>query len=333
MSGNFPKISVITPSKNCATFLRRAIESVKSQDYPNIEHIVVDGASTDASVEILRSYPHIRWISEADSGEAEALNRALKLCSGELVNWLNADDYYVGPNVFSQIVREFQLHPSFDVIYGRGIAVNETGQVTWYRMPVNPLNLYAIMNWTVDLNIIQPAMFIKKSVFDAIGSFRQDLKYAIDNDLWLRIAAKGFRFHFLNKPLACATLVRTGAKSSGSVEEQHAAWHAVTNEFEKELSPEMRINYWRDYYRFRLRNPAGYTSPLTVQNSEYALMGLAIASLEQGDIQAAIASVKQLSQALPQAADTYLLMSEIMLKTGHNEQSKQAAEVALELLK
>ena len=88
-----PVISVITPSLNCAAYIRECIESVLAQDYRNFEHVIIDAASTDETVDILKAYPHLKWISEPDRGEADALNKALRMARGDIIGWLNTDDY------------------------------------------------------------------------------------------------------------------------------------------------------------------------------------------------------------------------------------------------
>ena len=87
-----PKISVVTPTLNCGQFIRDCIESVLAQNYENFEHIIVDGGSADGTVDVLREYPHLTWVSEPDDGEVFALNKALKIASGDIIGWLNADD-------------------------------------------------------------------------------------------------------------------------------------------------------------------------------------------------------------------------------------------------
>jgi glycosyltransferase involved in cell wall biosynthesis len=89
-----PKISVVTPTLNCGQFIRDCIESVLAQNYENFEHIIVDGGSADGTVDVLREYPHLTWVSDPDDGEVFALNKALKMASGDIIGWLNADDWY-----------------------------------------------------------------------------------------------------------------------------------------------------------------------------------------------------------------------------------------------
>ena len=99
MAPELPKISIVTPSYNSAKFIEDCIQSVLKQNYPNFEHIVIDGGSTDGTVEILKQYPHLKWISEPDEGQSDALNKGFKMAEGDILGWLNADDVYL-KNVF-----------------------------------------------------------------------------------------------------------------------------------------------------------------------------------------------------------------------------------------
>jgi len=89
-----PSISIVTPSLNQGRYIEQTIQSVLLQNYPNFEHIVIDGGSTDGTVEILKKYPHLKWISEKDSGQSEALNKGLKMATGDIIAWINSDDWY-----------------------------------------------------------------------------------------------------------------------------------------------------------------------------------------------------------------------------------------------
>src|SRR5208337_1473500 len=111
-----PSLSVITPCYNAAGFIEDALLSVHRQAEVAVEHIVTDGASTDGTVEVLKRHPGVRWISERDSGQSDAINKGFLLAAGELVGWLNADDYYL-PGGLQAIARAAQEHPEADIIY------------------------------------------------------------------------------------------------------------------------------------------------------------------------------------------------------------------------
>ena len=117
---DFPLVSIVTPSFNQARFLEATLRSVLEQDYPNIEYLVVDGASTDGSVEIIRRYADrlTWWVSEKDNGQSEAINKGMRRARGEFIGWLNSDDIYL-PGAVSAAVSAFLSHPQAGLIYGR----------------------------------------------------------------------------------------------------------------------------------------------------------------------------------------------------------------------
>lgn len=316
-----PKISIISPSFNCAKYVRRCIDSVLAQNYPNIEHIIVDGASKDGTVEILKEYPHLRWVSEPDSGEAEALNKALRMASGEIITWLNVDDCYFRNDVFDLVARAYALNPDCDVFYGKGLAIDEQENVIMYRTPLTPVTLGGLMRWFLNLNLFQPAMFYTGRLMREVGEFRQDLFFSIDYDYWLRISAKGFKWHLIDTVFAKATLAREGAKSGSPVEEQHRNWQLISASFEHHLSRAERVNFWRDFYLYRIKNPLGYTAPVELPNDEIPLIGMTLAFLELHDVANATQCATILAERAPESADSYWIMSEVLHRVGHNAQS------------
>lgn len=328
---SLPKISIISPSFNCVSLVRHCIESVLAQRYESIEHIVVDGASTDGTVDVLRSYPHLKWISEPDKGEAEALNKALKMVTGDIVTWLNVDDQYVGTDVYHTVERCFREHPDCGMVYGKGISVDSAPKVLWYRRPFIELTLPNVMRWFHNPNLFQPAMFYRRGLVETAGAFRENLHYGIDYEYWLRTAALGFRAHFVDTIFAQATLVREGAKSQGSWEDQHLCWMEIAREYEHHLTPEQRLSYWRDYWFFRIRPPCDYKHELRAPEDATELHAFVIAALELGHLPLAIQGIEKLGQVAPQLPETYVLLSEILHHAGNPEQSAQALRQALEL--
>ena len=128
---SLPLVSIVTPSYNQAAYLRETMQSVLDQDYPNIEYLVVDGGSTDGSVEIIKEFESrlTWWCSEKDRGQAEAINKGLQRAKGEYIAWLNSDDLYL-PGVISTVVALFTKHPDAAMVHGDVFAIDETGRVT-----------------------------------------------------------------------------------------------------------------------------------------------------------------------------------------------------------
>ena len=176
-----PLVSIVTPSYNMGRFIRETIESVLCQDYERIEYLVVDGGSTDDTLDILRSYgERFRWISEPDRGQADAINKGFRMTAGEIFTFLNADDTYE-PGAVCAAVRQFAANPGAAAIYGEANYVAEDGRVL-SRYPVEDpelLDRYCC--------ICQPASFVRRDSFPGVDA---GLHYALDYDLWLRMASQ-----------------------------------------------------------------------------------------------------------------------------------------------
>ena len=196
---SLPKFSIVTTSLNQAGFIDANIGSVVAQQYPDVEHIVVDGGSTDGTLEILKRYPHLRWISEPDRGQSQAFNKGLAMATGEVVGWLNSDDTYE-PGVFGLVAEQFR-DPDIHVVYGDGHEIDGSGAVTkGYRSrDVSFEGLVKYWRWRYEF--VQPAFFFRRSVFADVGMLDEDLHYAMDYDLFVRLAKK-YQFLYIPKPLA-----------------------------------------------------------------------------------------------------------------------------------
>ena len=290
-------------------------------------NILLSTGLTDDTVAILKEYPHLKWVSEPDEGEAEALNKALKMATGDIINWLNVDDVYFDNDVLFTVAEEWEKNPDAGVIYGKGLVVNEEGEVVMYRSPLIPVTLSSLMRWHTNLNLTQPAMFYSAVLVKDVGFFREDLFFSIDYEYWMRISAKGYRYHFVDRVFANATLVREGAKSGNSVEDQHSNWQLIAASFQDYLSRPERINFWRDFYLYRIRNPLGYSAQIAFPEREEALLGMTLALLEMNDVHNAAASLNQLTGRFPPSPDVYWIIAEIQHRVGQGGDSCRSAEM------
>jgi glycosyltransferase involved in cell wall biosynthesis len=192
MTSNSCLVSIITPSFNQAKYLEDTIQSVLGQDYANLEYILVDGGSTDASVDIIRKYDDrlAWWVSERDNGQAEAINKGLSRATGEIVAWLNSDDTYL-PGAISTVVRVFEENPDVALVYGNMLAVNENGE-TINILCYDQLNLEDLLCFQI---IGQPAVFFRRDALEKAGFLDPTYHFLLDHHFWLRIAMQGRILH------------------------------------------------------------------------------------------------------------------------------------------
>ncbi len=181
-------VSIITPSFNQAAYLEQTIQSVLNQDYPHIEYIVADGGSTDGSVEVIKKYADklAYWVSEKDRGQSDAINKGFAHATGDIVAWLNSDDYYLAGTV-SAAVKVFEEHPEVVLVYGNMLAVDEHGK-TFNTLTYKQLTLEDLLCFQI---IGQPAVFMRRSALQTAGGLDFNFHFMLDHHLWIRIARQG----------------------------------------------------------------------------------------------------------------------------------------------
>jgi glycosyltransferase involved in cell wall biosynthesis len=206
----YPRISIITPSFNQARFLEQTISSVICQNYPNLEYIVIDGGSTDGSVDVIKKFQDriAYWVSEKDRGQAHAINKGLQRATGDIIAYLNSDDYYLEGSL-ARVAERFSSHSEVDLVYGRCRVVDENGNKIGERFGSisryeEILDVWDV--WWATRNFVQPEVFWTKRIGEKIGPFREDLFWVMDYDYWLRMLRAGCRVSAVDVELAAFRL-------------------------------------------------------------------------------------------------------------------------------
>jgi glycosyltransferase involved in cell wall biosynthesis len=182
---NFPRITIITPSFNQGQYLEQTIHSVLNQGYPNLEYIIIDGGSQDNSLDIIKKYESslAYWVSEHDQGQSHAINKGLQRASGDIINWLNSDDYYE-PGALFAIVKAFE-DPKVNVVCGKGRLFRNQNDTAYYSQGTDVYegNLAKTIGWA---RIAQPETFFRKAAIDRMGPLDTRLHYLMDRDWWVK---------------------------------------------------------------------------------------------------------------------------------------------------
>lgn len=228
---SWPVISIVTPNFNMGQFLKETIDSVLSQDYPHVDYVVMDAASTDNSVDILRQYgTRLNWCSEKDRGQADAVNRGFHATNGEIFAFLNSDDTYL-PGALGAVAKHFRNNPVVGMIYGEAYHVQLSGEVI-ARYPTEPFDLDRFQRQCF---ICQPAAFMKRDAFRNAGMMNVNMHFALDYELWMRIAKQypvlkvddylaTSRMHMDNKTLSKRRLVYQEIIGSVKAQFQYASY-------------------------------------------------------------------------------------------------------------
>jgi glycosyltransferase involved in cell wall biosynthesis len=196
-----PAVSIITPCLNAARFVETAIESVLSQDYARIEYIIMDGGSTDGTLQILKRYEdRVTLVSGRDGGAADAIRRGFELSSGNILGWLNADDAYL-PGAISAAVRGFESHPDAAVIYGGATWIDQSGE-SIAPYPVRDFDRSLLAR---ECFVCQPASFFRRDAFENVGGIDPGLHLTFDYELWIRLA-RTYRFQRIDRDLALSRM-------------------------------------------------------------------------------------------------------------------------------
>ncbi len=178
------KISILTPSFNSGKYIERAIQSVLNQDYDNWEHIIIDGGSTDGTIDTLKRYDHLKWISEPDKGQSDAMNKAFKKSKGGVIVYLNADDW-LGENVFAQVIKSFSEKPKTEIVIGNLTQVFPEQEI--YRDDFSTSLIEILDYWPCRFPLNPVSYFYKRKIQEKIGDFPDDNPWSMDYWFLLRV--------------------------------------------------------------------------------------------------------------------------------------------------
>ena len=258
-----PTLTIVTPSYNQRTFVREAIESVLSQEGDfAIQYLVMDGGSTDGSVEVIAEaadcvaagrWPircagvSMDWVSRRDGGQSAAINQALKRASGEIIGWINSDDAYA-PGAFARVVAAFGAHADADFIYGDGEVIDEHGNLQWKWLS-RPYDLRVLTSyhflWNDFTNyLMQQSTFWRRSVMQGIGYLDESLHFGMDIEYWIRAGARGLTLRHIAQPLGRFRLI-AGTKSLSSLT---AFWPDYLEIFRRYRGAREMVPFFAFYY-------------------------------------------------------------------------------------
>jgi glycosyltransferase involved in cell wall biosynthesis len=181
--------SIVTPCLNGRATIAESLQSVRDQRYEPLEHVVVDGGSTDGTPELLEGAPGVRYISEPDRGLSDAVNKGIRMARNDVVGWLNADDIYL-PGALQRVAEAFERRPEALWATGRCLIIDGDGNEI--RRGVTRYKDTLLRHWSFPLHLTQnfvsaPSTFVRRSAFDVVGLFEERFKYSMDYDLWLRL--------------------------------------------------------------------------------------------------------------------------------------------------
>jgi glycosyltransferase involved in cell wall biosynthesis len=200
MASDRPLVSIVTPSFNQARYIEATVKSVLEQDYSPIEYIVIDGQSTDGTLDILKRYDgRLTWISEPDAGQSDAIRKGLSRSRGQILTWLNSDDT-LEKNAVSTAVNYLEHNPEIALVYGNANFIDAQGQFIAACAHIERFRSHRLLHYS-DF-IVQPAAFFRREEYDAVGGLDPSLHYAMDYDLWLKLAAAPFEFAYIPQLLA-----------------------------------------------------------------------------------------------------------------------------------
>ena len=239
----YPSLSIITPSYNQCEFLEENINSVRCQNYPNVEHIIVDGGSDDGTVDLLKEYEEeydLTWVSEPDRGQSHAINKGIEMASGEWIGWQNSDDFYL-PNAFKRFAQTAATNPQSDIVCGDLLVVDEFGEEIGRKYTVPP-SKFIQRHWSLFTS--NQALFLKRGVFETVGVLNEEYEYTMDADLFWRITNSDLRISIVPEFLGAIRKHEEAKTSGDGIPQQTAEAKRIYQEpWWEELVPQRLLEF------------------------------------------------------------------------------------------
>ncbi len=298
------KISIITPSFNQGDYIEQTIDSVLSQNYSNLDYIIIDGGSSDNSLEIIKKHQkHLTyWISEKDNGQSEAINKGIKIATGEIINWLNSDDCYT-QNTLQKVAFAFENNHT-NVFCGRSSIVENGVEIRQNK----GTDIYSTLEKTIGFaRIDQPETFFRKSCIDRIGYLNPNLQYVMDRDWWIRYLLL-FGLNGIEKTNDILVDFRSHPNSKTNTflnkfdEEAHNLYYTLAHQYQL---PESKIleDIWQTTLLQNTTYPTTIDKILIQKSIQYYLLQMAFIAYAKDDYLQANKIIKQINSELLNTVD------------------------------
>lgn len=243
------KISIITPSFNQGKFIEKTILSVIEQPYENIEYIIIDGGSTDNTLDIIKKYEDRidYWVSEPDNGQSSALNKGFSKATGDVLAWINSDDYYE-LDIFDKVMKKF-TDPDVYILNGNCMMHYADSETTFIDKPGLVNTSRMLRYWRPFFCPPQPSIFFRREVWVEVCPLDESLNYSMDLDLWLKMSLRN-KFTFYNEVLS-HYLIHDSSKSGseGGFKKFVPEWRKVAFKYLWKSGIRVQLSFWQDYLR------------------------------------------------------------------------------------